>query len=347
MSSPGPVNRYHRQQLLPQVGDVGQERLARARVLVVGVGALGCTSADLLARAGVGTLHLLDRDLVEFTNLQRQTLFDEADAASATPKAAAAAARLSRVNSQIGIVPLVRDLTATIAEQTLAQVQPDILIDGTDNFETRYLLNDLSVKHAIPYAYAGVVGTAGMSALFTPPGPCLRCVFPEPAAPGATPTCDIAGVLGPAVAVVAALQAAAVIRLLISGSPQEWRTTLNDVDAWTGRSRSLDLSEAKRPDCPCCGRRQFEVLSSTISDHASLCGQNAVQVTPPAPASLDLPAIASRLAAHGQTTSGRLHVRCVLPDGLELTVFPDARAIIRGTTRPEVARSLYSRLLGG
>jgi len=347
--SPPPTNRYHRQRLLPQVGEHGQSRLASARVLIVGVGALGCTTADLLTRAGVGTLFLLDRDIVELTNLQRQSLFDEADAAAGTPKAAAAAARLARINSQVTITPLVRDLTTANAAQTLEETRPDILVDGTDNFETRYLLNDLSVKHAIPYAYAGVVGTHGMSSLFAPPaGPCLRCVFETPAAPGSMPTCDTAGVLGPAVSAIAAFQAASVIRHLVTRrGTHAPPTILTELDVWTGSARKLDLSNTKRPDCPCCGLRRFDFLSSQSSDHASLCGQNAIQITPAAATALDLARLAPLLASHGQTTAGRLHLRCILPDGLELTVFPDGRAIVRGTTRPEVARSLYHRLLGG
>jgi molybdopterin/thiamine biosynthesis adenylyltransferase len=337
-------SRYHRQQRLPQVGEQGQSRLASARVLIVGVGALGCATSDLLARAGVGTIHLLDRDLVELTNLQRQTLFDEYDAAAATPKAEAATARLTRVNSQITITPIVRDLTAANAGQTLDETRPHILIDGTDNFETRYLLNDLSVKHAIPYAYAGVVGTHGMAALFSPPGPCLRCIFEDPAAPGSTPTCDTAGGLGPAVAAVGAFQAAAVIRRLVNPADPP-PATLTSLDLWHGASRRLNLT--KNPACPCCGQRRFDFLSAHTSDHAALCGQNAVQVTPATPADLDLARLAAALAAHGPTTAGRLHVRCTLPEGLEVTIFRDARAIIRGTTRPEVARSLYARLLGG
>ena len=337
-------SRYHRQQLLPQLGEQGQQRLAAARVLIVGVGDLGCASADLLARGGVGTIHLLDRDLVELTNLQRQTLFDEHDAAAATPKAEAAATRLCRVNSQIAITPLVRDLTPANAAQTLDETRPDVLIDGTDNFETRYLLNDLSVKHAIPYAYAGVVGTHGMAALFAPPGPCLRCIFEDPAAPGSTPTCDTAGVLGPVVAAVGAFQAAAVIRRLINPDDAA-PPTLTSLDLWQGSTRTLTLT--KNPACPCCVQRRFDFLSSHASDPVALCGQNAVQVSPPTPADLDLARLAGTLAAHGPTTAGRLHVRCTLPEGLEITIFRDARAIIRGTTRPEVARSLYARLLGG
>jgi adenylyltransferase/sulfurtransferase len=345
---PASVNRYHRQQILPQLGEPGQARLTAARVLVVGVGALGCTTADLLARAGIGTLVLLDRDLVELTNLQRQSLFDERDAEAATPKAEAAAARLARVNSQITLTPLVRDLTAANAPATIDEARPDLLVDGTDNFETRYLLNDLSVKLGIPYAYAGVVGTHGMTALFAPPGPCLRCLFEEPAAPGSTPTCDTAGVLGPAVAAVGAVQAAQVIRWLATrGAGKAWEPKLSELDVWTGLARTLDTSRSKRPDCVCCGQRQFEFLAATVPDYAALCGQNAVQVPPPKAAALDLARLAATLAKHGTTTLGRLHVRCLLPEGLELTVFPDARAIIRGTTRPEVARSVYNRLVGG
>ncbi len=198
--SPKSVSRYHRQMLLPGVGEEGQRRLGTGHALIVGVGALGCASSELLARAGVGRLTLIDRDVVEATNLQRQSLFDERDADEGLPKAVAAARRLERINSTIEVTAIVEDLTPRAARRRFASPPFDLILDGTDNFETRYLLNDLAVKHSIPYCYGGVIGTRGM-AMTVRPGvtPCLRCVFDQPPPGGTTPTCDTAGVLGPAV----------------------------------------------------------------------------------------------------------------------------------------------------
>jgi adenylyltransferase/sulfurtransferase len=332
--------------LLPDIGEEGQRRLARGRALVVGAGALGCAIADQLARAGVGHLALLDRDLVEWTNLQRQTLFDEEDARQALPKAQAAQQRLSRINSQIVIQPLIRDLTSANAEATLAESRPDVLIDGTDNFETRYLLNDLSVKHNIPFVYGGAVATHGMAATFIPGrGPCLTCLFEEAPPPGTTPTCDTVGVLGAVVMIVASCQATDALKLLV-GRADLVSTTLLDFDPWNNSRRRLDISKSKRDDCACCGKHRFEFLEGEASDSASLCGQNAVQVAPGRSGDVDLDALASRWRGHGQVTTTRLFARCVLDGGLELTVFGDGRGIVRGTKDPSAARSLYAKLVG-
>jgi molybdopterin/thiamine biosynthesis adenylyltransferase len=336
--------------LLPDFGEAGQQRLAASRVLIVGVGALGCGIADQLARAGVGSITLLDRDLVDWTNLQRQTLFDEEDARQALPKAEAARRRLSSINSEIEVKGLVRDLTSGNAEATLEEARPQVILDGTDNFETRYLLNDLSVKHGIPFVYGGAVGTRGMAATFMPgQGPCLRCLFEEAPEPGTTPTCDTAGVLGAAIMMVSSCQAVDAIKILLGRLDLVSRTLL-DFDAWNPASqRRLDISKSKQADCPCCVRRRFEFLDGAHADSAALCGQNAVQVSPGRVANIDLEAMGERLRPHGQVTVNRLFARCVLPseDGpLELTVFPDGRAIVRGSKRVELARSVYARFVG-
>jgi adenylyltransferase/sulfurtransferase len=332
--------------LLPDFGEDGQGRLARARALIVGVGALGCGVADQLARAGVGTLTLLDRDLVDWTNLQRQTLFEEEDARQALPKAQAAQQRLARVNAQSTVQPLVRDLTSVNAEATLAEARPDVLIDGTDNFETRYLLNDLSVKHNIPIVYGGAVATHGMAATFVPDrGPCLRCIFEEAPPPGTTPTCDTVGVLGAVVMIVASCQASDALKLLL-GRPDLVSTTLLDFDPWTNARRRLDISNSKRDDCPCCARRRFEFLEGGVSDSALLCGQNAVQVAPARDGQLDLESFAALWRGHGTITITHFFARCVLDGGLEITVFADGRGIVRGTKEPSTARSLYAKLVG-
>ncbi len=376
MPAPGEIPpslaRYQRQMLLHGWGRDGQERLSRSHALIVGVGALGCSTADLLARAGVGTLTLVDRDVVEATNLQRQVLFGERDVG--LPKAEAAARRLGEVNSAIRVRPVVADFSPRNAERLLGNgaaapgVQGgagipgvDILVDGTDNFETRYLLNDLSVKRGLAYAYAGVVGTRGMQATLVPGSarrrvstPCLRCIFEDAPEPGSTPTCDTAGVLGPAVAVVTGAQGADVLKVLL-GREETLGGTLLEFDLWSNERRRVTLP-APRADCPCCGHARYEYLESErTSDWGVLCGQNAVQLTPAALAALDLDALARRLAAvvgAGEVLRTGFMVRArITPDGahtppLELSVFSDGRAIVRGTTRPDAARALYARYVG-
>lgn len=358
--------RYARQTLLPDFGEAGQRRLAEAHVAIVGVGALGCASADLLARAGVGHITLIDRDVVERSNLQRQTLYSEGDIG--IPKAEAAARRLRDVNSRIEIEPIVADFTGTHGEALIAsegrEVRP-LLLDGTDNFETRYLLNDLAVKHATPYLYAGVIATRGMNMAILPgESPCLRCAFPDPPSPGSMPTCETAGVLGPAVAIVAARQAGDALKLLL-GLARCVDRALTEFDLWSNLYRRVDLGE-RRVECPCCGKRRFEFLeASTAADHTSLCGQDAVQISPRAGA-IDLDGIAARWAPLGEVTRTRFMVRLKPSDAaawshlagdahpprtergrpLEISVFADARAIVRGTTKPEVARSIYARFVG-
>lgn len=336
--------RYSRQELLSDIGEAGQERLALSHALIVGVGALGCMTADLLARAGVGMITLIDRDVVELSNLQRQTLFDEADATEGLPKAAAAEKRLRTVNSAIEVSGVIADLTGPNAESLLLSPRrPDVILDGTDNFETRYLLNDVCVKHGVPLIYGGVIGTRGMQATFVPGGACLRCVFDEPPASGSQPTCDTAGVLGPAVSIVGACQGADAIKILTGNSSKVARTIL-DFDLWTNHRRRLEMPQ-KRADCACCGRRVFEFLERTSGDEAALCGRDAVQISPRRAAALNLEGLARRLAAVGTVRMSPHMVRAVI-EGMEFTVFADGRAIVKGTTRPEVARAVYSRLIG-
>ncbi len=382
--SPAPdLSRYHRQMLLPGIGEGGQRALQSSAAMVVGLGALGTVAADLLARAGVGALVLIDRDVVELTNLQRQTLFDEADAAAALPKADAAARKLRAVNSSVRIHPVVADVTARTAEKLLAAHKPGprVILDCTDNFATRYLLNDLSVKHGVPLVYGAAVATNGMAMTLVPGrsggGVCLRCVFPDAPAPGVMPTCDTAGVLGPVTAMVGAHQAAEAIKILV-GALDRVSTGLVEFDLWENRRRSVDLATARDAsgECPCCGKRDFVFLEGRVGvDTTVFCGRNAVQVTPPLELvheRLDLTALGHRLAPHGTFEVTPFHVRGTLaptptptptptaaapaagiqdpdddpPVPLTVTVFPDGRALIHGTTDPALARSVYARLIG-
>lgn len=347
------IDRYHRQSLLPQIGIEGQARLRASSVLLVGCGALGTVIAEQLARAGVGMLRIADRDIVELTNLQRQVLFDESDVKNGLPKAIAAAERLRGINSDVRLEPHVADVHPGNVEALVGcdgNGRPvDLVLDGTDNVTTRYLLNDVAVKHGIPWVYGACVGTEGRCMAMIPPaGPCLRCIFPEPPSPAELPTCDTAGVLAPASAIVASLQVAAAMRVLLR-PPNPAAESLITVDAWQGRFRTISLEDAKRADCIACGQHQFQFLNAPADGQmTSLCGRNAVQVRPHSGGTMELSRIADKLAA-----SGRLHrtpylLRCELADprGVQLTIFPDGRAIVHGTADLDRARSIYARFIG-
>lgn len=364
--TPAPdLARYHRQVLLPGVGESGQRRLLASHAAIVGCGALGTVAAEMLARAGVGRITLIDRDVVEWTNLQRQTLYDEADASDATPKAVAAAAQLARINSSIVIAPHVADFNGCNAERLLGlhadraaadAPAPGVIVDGTDNFETRYLLNDLAVRHGVPYVYGGAVGTRGMQMTVLPGRTaCIRCVFPDAPAPGASPTCDTAGVLAGSTSIIASVQATEAIKILL-GRFDLIAPTLLEFDLWTNHRRRLDLAGARDPACPCCGLRRFEFLDAAADATATLCGSASVQVLPTirertggehGPRPVDLDARAARLAAHGPTARTPHLLRASLDaERAEITVFRDGRAIIKGTTDPARARALYARFVG-
>jgi adenylyltransferase/sulfurtransferase len=356
--------------LLPGIGEEGQRQLANAHVLLVGCGALGCTIADLLVRAGIGRLTLVDRDIVEWTNLQRQTLYTEDDAKHGRPKADAARHRLKCINDEVSIEAFIDDFNPLNAERFARGA--DLIVDGLDNFETRYLLNDLAVHHHLPYIYGGAVGTTGMSMVILPHAdrarpawtsrlawsdqqatPCLRCLFPEAPPPGSTPTCDTAGVLGPVVSLVAARQSMEAIKLL-AGSIDAVDTRLHSFDGWLNEDRAFDVRDAYRGDsCPTCGQGQFDYLNDrATSGTTSLCGRNAVQISPAPDRSnqrMDLSALAGRLAPFGtfRCTDDLLRGDLRVDDEtFELMVFANGRAIIRGTSEPEVARRIYARYIG-
>jgi adenylyltransferase/sulfurtransferase len=339
------TDRYHRQVLLPQIGRAGQARLAASRVLLVGCGALGTVIADQLVRAGVGSLRIVDRDVVEWTNLQRQVLFDEADAREALPKAVAAARRLSRINSTVRLEAVVADAHSGNIEALAAGVE--LILDGTDNVETRYLLNDVSIKHNVPWVYGACVGTEGRAMPVIPGAtPCLRCVFPQPPEGSDLPTCDTAGVLGPVASAVASVQAVAAIKML-SGNSGDVRAELWSGDLWAGRFRTTPV--VVDPNCPTCGRRAFTFLERVAAPTTSLCGRHSVQVHPTrVDGRLDLDAAARKLNGVGEVVRTPYLVRCRPRDGgeLEMTLFADGRMIVSGTTDRDRARSLYARYVG-
>jgi len=333
-------SRYSRQSRFAPLGPQGQERIRAAAVAVIGCGALGTVEAELLARAGVGRLRIIDRDFVEWSNLQRQFLFDESDADAGLPKAVAAARRLARVNSEVVIEPLVADLTPANIEDLLEGVE--LILDGTDNFEARFLVNDYAVSRGIPWIYAAAVGSYGLTMAIVPGRTaCLRCVYPEPPQ-GSQPTCETEGVLAPVTACIASLACGNAFKILGCGS-ESVNTRLTTVDIWSGEIRQTAAPE-RDPECPCCAHRDFVHLTGQRRSPISLCGRNAVQIherfRP-----VDLADLARRLAPLATVRANDFAVRASI-DPYELTVFPDGRAIIKGTTDPAVARSLYARYVG-
>ncbi len=333
-------SRYSRQVRFLPIGDQGQSRLAASRVAIVGCGALGSVQAELLTRAGVGSLRIIDRDVVELSNLQRQFLFCEADAMEATPKAIAAARRLAQINSSILIDAQVADLTPSNAADLLENV--DLILDATDNFEARYLINDFAVRENIPWIYGAAVASYGLKMAVLPGiTACLKCVYPEPPS-GAQPTCETAGVLGPLTATIAALQAADAMKILAIGT-ENFIARLTTLDVWTGEIRQI-APPARDPQCRCCGQRDFIHLDGSKRVPISLCGRNAVQIHERA-RPIDLSDLAERLGQLAPVRSNEFALRVTL-DSYELMIFPDGRAIIKGTTDIGIARSLYARYVG-
>lgn len=335
-------SRYARQMVLYQIGEQGQRKLACSSLVVAGCGALGGVIATLLTRAGVGRIRLIDRDFIELNNLQRQILYDEDDVAAGMPKAAVAAEKLRRVSSQIEIEGVVADLNSSNAESLLSGF--DLVLDAIDNFEARYLINDVCVKRSIPWIYGAVIGAYGVTMNILPEqAPCLRCLFPEPPAAGTVETCDVAGILGPIVTTIASVQATEAIKLLI-GDATALSPGLLQVDLWDGEMQRTSVP--RQADCPTCVQHDFVWLNAaTTSQTTSLCGQDAIQIVMHTQQRLDLNELAERLASCGVVTVNPFMLRLQLPDH-ELNIFPDARAIIKGTTDESVARTLYARYIG-
>ena len=335
-----PEERYSRQVLFRGIGAEGQRRLGSARVAIVGCGATGSAVASLLARAGVGTLRIIDRDFVEPSNLQRQSLFDENDAAESVPKAIAAARKIAGFNSEVVIEPKVDDLTPENVATLLAQV--DLVLDGTDNFETRYLVNDYAIEQGIPWIYAAAVGSYGVTMNILPgETACLGCIFP--ASPrGVVETCDTSGILNSAVNLVASIQAAEALKLLV-GARDRLRRTLLSFDLWSNE-RSEIAAGQPRADCQTCGRREFIYLAGQGRPHITLCGRNSVQIHE-RERPIDFKEMSARLEPHGTVRHNDLVLK-FWRDDYEMTLFPDGRAIIKGTADTAVARSLYARYVG-
>ncbi|NOX57752.1 MAG: thiazole biosynthesis adenylyltransferase ThiF [Planctomycetes bacterium] len=349
-----PDGRYARQTLFEPIGEAGQEKLGAASVLIVGCGALGTVQASTLVRAGVGSIRICDRDYIELNNLQRQVLFDEQDIEQNLPKAVAAANKLSRVNSSVRVEPMVTDVNfkniARLAEGC------DLILDGTDNFETRYLINDFAIKEGVPWIYGAVIGATGLVMPILPgKTPCLRCVFENAPPAEMSPTCDTAGVIGPAVNVVASMQAVEAMKVL-TGCDDDVIRKLISIDVWSGRVVQLGVTKPEDADgCICCDRRQFEYLQGEAGSFTTtLCGRNAVQISSPQISSslshtddTNLEAIAQKLeqVASGDVKRSDYLVRAVVGE-YELTIFKDGRSIIKGTKNADEARSVYAKYIG-
>ncbi len=335
-SPSGSARRYARQTLVPQIGERGQAALGEARVVVIGVGALGGVQADLLARAGVGRLDLVDRDIVDETNLQRQTLFDEGDIGR--PKAEAGAARLREINSTIEVRAHATDFSARSGEALLSGASA--AVDGTDNLGTRFVINDLSVKLDVPWVYAAAVSTYGMVFPSTPTGPCFECVFPTEPPRGALATCDTVGVLNTLTQTIGAF-AANLTLLRLVGEPIEPR--LYSFEMLSPAVEGLALS--KRDQCEACGERSFRHLAGRPDQVVELCGRDVLQVRPKEGTTVDLDAVAGRLASSVKTRK----VDSVLQfsaEGHDVVVFADGRALVHGTEDPDRAKAIYARYIG-
>jgi adenylyltransferase/sulfurtransferase len=337
------LERYSRQILFPGIGNEGQRRLARSYAAIVGCGALGAMHAEMLACAGVGRLRLIDRDFIEESNLQRQIMFEERDVAERLPKAVAAAARINRINSEVEVEAIIKDVNYTNVEQLIEDA--DVVLDGADNFEVRFLINDAAVKLDKPWVYGAAVGSYGVQMTIRPhETPCLRCVFPEMPAPGTSPTCDTAGVILPIVATIASHQVSEALKIL-TGQVEKLHGSLLQFDLWRNTFARLKLSE-RVSDCPACQQHRYDFLNARGGQLiTTLCGRNAVQISPATSASVDFAKLAGQLRGAGEVSYNRFLLKFKSGEH-EITVFPDARCIVKGTDDPNLARSLYARYVG-
>lgn len=335
--------RYSRQILFNAIGNEGQRRLLKSRALIVGCGALGSAHAESLARAGVGNLRIADRDFVEASNLQRQTMFTERDAAERIPKAIAAASHIREINAEIQVEPEIVDVNQSNIERLVRDC--DVVLDGTDNFATRYLINDACVKHEISWIYGAAVGSYGVTMTIKPhQTACLRCVFEEAPPAASAPTCDTAGVIMPIISVVSAVQVAEALKLL-TGNNENLHGSLMQFDVWRNEWRKINPGPPSR-GCPTCGLGNFTTLEAGSGDFAAiLCGRNAVQISPAQTTKLNFEELAERLRVTGEVKFNDYLLRFRTGD-FELTVFQDARSIIRGTNEIKTARSLYAKYIG-
>lgn len=332
--------KYSRQILFPPVGLDGQEKLLGSRVVIVGCGALGTAQANALVRAGVGSIRIIDRDFVEESNLQRQLLFDESDAAQSLPKSVAAERKLRAINSDVRVQGVVADVEGHNIEEMVNGF--DLILDGTDNFATRYLINDVSIKLGIPWIYGAVVASYAATMTVVPGrSPCLACVFSK-SPEGVHETCDTVGVIGPAVTWAASIQATEAMKILL-GRFDELHGSLLACDIW--KNHFQEIKPQINPDCRVCAAREFVHLGARTSASTTLCGRDAVQISPAKSRNLNLQSLRERLEPLGEVRSNEYLLRFRVGQN-DLTVFSDGRAIIKGTHDPATARSLYAKYVG-
>ena len=338
-----PDERYSRQIRFAPIGEAGQKRLSSSRVLLIGLGALGTVAADQVIRAGVGFARLVDRDFVELSNLQRQSLFDESDVGSNLPKAIAAEAKLRRINSSVQIEAKVDDINPSNIEDYLDGV--DLVLDALDNFETRFVINDACAKHGKPWVYSAAVGSYGLVMPVLPgKTPCLRCLMGSMPAPGTSPTCETAGVVAPITHIIASIQVAEALKFLTGNlNPADVRLTAYDV--WSHRFQRIDVGQDAMATCPVCSQGQFEYLDGNPLRSITLCGRNAVQLIPGVKGDINFEELSKSISAFGSVQFNDFLLKCLSPP-YELTLFKDGRAIVKGTEEAGTARSVYSKMVG-
>ncbi len=336
------TDRYSRQILFSAIGEAGQKKIRASKVVLVGCGALGTVSSEMLTRAGIGRLTLIDRDFVEESNLQRQSLFTEKDAQRGLPKAAVAERELRAINSDVEVEGVIEDVTWQNIDRLCRD--SDLIVDGTDNFETRFLMNDFAVKEEVPWIYGACVGSYGVAFAFQPNlSACLQCLFEQPTDVGTTETCDTAGILAPIVHAVAAFQVAQGLKILVGESPLQ---EILQIDVWTGTWQTITAQKARSQQCRCCGESQFHFLEGQENRRLTrLCGRNSVQISPPRPTRSNLQQISKRLDKSAQIDLNEYLLR-IRVDGYEIALFADGRSIIRGTDDFTEARALYAKYIG-
>ncbi|CAM3917337.1 ThiF family adenylyltransferase [Mesobacillus thioparans] len=338
------MERYSRQILFQPIGSGGQKKLLNSSAVIVGMGALGTVIANHLVRSGVGYVRFIDRDLVELSNLQRQTLYDEDDARENLPKVIAAEKKLKKINSGVKVEPIIADLTLDNAEDLLAGF--DVIVDGTDNFMARYLINDVAVKHSIPWVYGGAVSSRGMFAVIKPgETPCYRCLFPSVPA-GLGDTCDSIGVLSPITEIIGSFEAVEALKLLVGA---ESNPNLEQMDIWYNSFLQMDVSQGRNPECPACVHQQYEFLDRSSEqqiNYASLCGRNTVQINPRQKTKMDLEKLAGRLKNNGEVKGNPFLLRFMPDTDITMVIFHDGRVLVHGTNDLVKAKTYYSRYMG-
>lgn len=338
-------NRFSRQELFPFIGEIGQKKLFDSRIVIAGMGALGTAIASQLVRAGVGYVRIIDRDFVEYSNLQRQVLYDENDAAENYPKAIAAKLKLKNINSKVVIDAKIADITWKNAEELLTGV--DLILDGTDNFETKYLINDVALKHKIPWIYGEAICSKGITYTIIPEKTaCFTCIYPEHPAHGTIETCGIAGVISPIANLVAAYQATEALKILVEDY-EHLNTTLLSFDLWKNDYKKIEIANSKKTDCPVCAHKQYENLEPKNKKErfVSLCGNDTVQISPPKNMKFDLKQLAEKLRKAGKVEETEFLLKFMIDD-YNLTIFPNGKIMVHGTNDVIIAKSLYTRYIG-